>query len=143
MNNSTWLKVLVLGVFLLTSSFAYSLDKLQTFPRILIGTWTYETGDEKLDGCNTPRIMVNKTIITLVQECVDEGRSVSRYKVKDVLVDREFFSEEIQEYHILTDGPNVVFDFLNDYGRSSIYLQFWITDDYGPTRQLGVFNLRM
>jgi hypothetical protein len=143
MNRRKWLKAIIPIFLLLISTSAYSLEKLEPFPTALIGTWIYETGDEKLDGCNTPRIMVNRSTITLVQECVDEGRSISRYRVRDVLVDRAFFSDEIQEYHVLTDGPNVVFDLLKDFRRSSIYLQFWVSDDYGPTRQLGVFNLQM
>jgi hypothetical protein len=143
MNNRNWLTLLGASISLLISTYAYSLEKLSSFPQALVGAWIYETGDEKLDGCNTPRIMVSRTTITVVQQCIDEGNSVSRYRVKNVLVDRAFFSDEIKEYHVLTDGPNVVFDLLDDYGRSSIYLQFWVTDDYGPTRQLGVFNLRM
>lgn len=135
--------ILVLSIMLLISTSAYSLEKPKAFPQELVGVWVYETGDGKLDGCNTPRVMVNKIAISIVQECIDEGRSVSRYRVKDVLVDRAFFSGKIQEYHLLTDGPSVVFDLLGEYSRSSIYLQFWVTDDYGPTRQLGVFNLKM
>lgn len=143
MNNRGWLKVLVAITSILISTSAYSLEKLGSFPQALVGTWIYETGDEKLDGCNTSRIVVSRTTITVVQQCIDEGRSISRYKVKEVLVDRFFFSDEIKEYYVLTDGPNVVFDLLDDHGRSSVYLQFWITNDYGPTRKLGVFNLRM
>ena len=136
-------KLAICGVLLVPSPCAYSLEKLKSFPGALIGAWIYETGNEKLDGCKTSRILVNNSVITLVQECIYEGRSVSRYRVKDVLVDRTFFSNKIQEYHVLTDGPNVVFDSLKDYGRSTIYLQFWVTDDYGPTRKLGVFNLQV
>lgn len=134
--------MVVLTLLLFTSTSAYSLEKLQPFPAALTGVWIYETGDEKLDGCKTPSVAVNKSVITIVQECIDEGQSVIKYRVREVLIDRAFFSDKIKEYHVLTDGPNVVFDLLSDNRNSSIYLQFWVTDDYGPTRQLGIFNLR-
>jgi hypothetical protein len=140
---SRWFEAISFISFLLIGSSAYALEQLQSFPRALTGTWMYETGDERLDRCKTRTILANEKAISLVRECVDEGRSITRYRVTDVLVDRAFFSGKVKRYHVLTDGPNVVFDLLNNSGRSSIFLQFWVTDDYGPTRELGVFNLGM
>jgi len=142
MSKTKWNSIAAFSILLLLSTCAYSLEKLQAFPTALIGVWIYETGDEQLDGCKTARIAINKTTVNVVQECIDKGRSTSKYRIKDVLVDRAFFSNKIYEYHVLTDGPNVVFDLLSVDKRSSIYLQFWVTNDYGPTRKLGVFNLR-
>jgi hypothetical protein len=142
MNIRKLLKVVVASVAILISTLVYSLEELDSFPQALIGTWVYETGDQKIDGCNTLRVVVSRTTITVVDQCIDEGRSVSRSRVKGVAVDRAFFSDKIEEYHILTDGNYFVFDLL-DVGRSNIYLKFSITNDYTPTRQLGLFNLRM
>ena len=137
-----WKMIIVIFSLLLTSISAYSLEELNAFPRTLNGVWVYESGNENIDGCNALRISVNKSVITVVENCLDHGRSVNKYRIKEVLVDRAFFSKKIDEYHVLTDGPNVVFDILSNSRTSSVYLQFWVTDDYGPTKQLGVFNLR-
>ena len=130
------------GLLFILSYDPESIKKLTTFPNAIRGTWVYETGDENIDGCTTSRIIINRSTVKLVEECINEGRSIRQHRIKEVLAVRSFYSNEIKEYIVLTDyGPSVVFDLSDRRDRASVYLQFWITNDYGRAIQLGVFNL--
>lgn len=55
---------IAIGLFILLFNLPlHALEELGEFPPDLVGTWVYETGDEKLEGCNTFRIVVDPNVV--------------------------------------------------------------------------------
>lgn len=114
-----------------------SYKRLGEPPKYLMGEWKNISTQEF--GCITKSISVSASRVKIQRSCEEseDELGAQTLKITGVLV-KVGDDRRLSEHRIETEVAQVVFSPSKD-GVSEVYLQLWITDDYGPIKELGKF----